>query len=399
MALVHDELVVGQQVGAVPETTPMVPLARDLAAAQRKLRLKPEAGERTLELDLRRPNQLARSHLLHRLDALDVPWGLEVEGRGSSGTFRETWHLRWEPELAVRLVERSAFGTTVEAAAAAYLVHQAGAADTLADLTRGVEQCLLADLPGALEALMGILSDRAAVHADVAQLMDALGPLARSRRYGDVRGTGLVLLDAVIDGVVVRVAAGLRPACAGLGGDEAAAMAGRLQATHSAVALLALPAHNDRWCGALSAVVEAAGVAGVVRGRACRLLLDAERLDPAAAEAMLSRALSPGTPSAEGAAFVEGFLAGSGTVLLHDRALLALVDDWLGGLSADAFVTCLPLLRRTFSTFEPSERRLIGELVARGGAAAPRVLVDDRIDEERASVALATIAELLGVDR
>ena len=396
MVLVHDELVVGQQIGSVPESTPMVPLARDLAAWQRKLRLRPEAGERVLELDLRRPNQLARSHLLHRLAVLDVPWGVEVSGRGSAGTFRETWRLRWEPELAVRLVERSAFGTTVEAAAAAHVVHLALGADTLADLTRAVEGCLLADLPGALDELMGIVAERASVHADVAQLMDALVPLARSRRYGDVRGTGLTMLDAVVEGIVVRVAAGLRPACTGLGAEEATAMAGRLQAMHSAVALLGAGRHTDTWCAALAGLVEASGVAGVVRGRACRLLLDAERLDASAAEARLSRALSPGTPAAEGAAFVEGFLAGSGTILLHDRALLGLVDAWLSGLSPDAFVTCLPLLRRTFSTFEPSERRLIGELVARGGSAVAAA-VDERLDEERASLALATVAELLGI--
>jgi hypothetical protein len=398
MALVHDELVVGQQVGSVPETTPMVPLARDLASWQRKLRLRPEAGDRALELDLRRPNQLARSRLLHRLDLLDVPWGIEVDGRGSAGTFRETWRLRWEPELAVRLVERSAFGTTVEAAAAAYVVHLARSADTLTELTRAVEGCLLADLPGALEELVGIVAERAAVHTDVAQLMDALSPLARSRRYGDVRSTGLVMLDAVVDGIVVRVAAGLRPACTGLGGEEAVAMAGRLQATHAAVALLGSPGHVDTWCGALAGLVEAGGIAGVVRGRACRLLLDAGRLDAATAEARLSRALSSGTPAAEGAAFVEGFLAGSGTVLLHDRALLGLVDDWLARLSGDAFVSCLPLLRRTFSTFEPSERRLIGELVSRGPSTAVGPSLDDALDEERAAAALVTMAELLGVE-
>ena len=106
MALVQDDLVVGTAVGSVPDDTPMVPLARDLASAQRRLRLKLE--DRTLELDLRRPTQLARSHLLHRLTLLEVPWGQLVEGRGAAGTFRETWRLRWEPELAVRLVERSA---------------------------------------------------------------------------------------------------------------------------------------------------------------------------------------------------------------------------------------------------------------------------------------------------
>ncbi len=74
---------VGTAVGSVPDDTPMVPLARDLASTQRRLRLKLE--DRTLELDLRRPTQLARSHLLHRLTLLEVPWGQLVEGRGAAG--------------------------------------------------------------------------------------------------------------------------------------------------------------------------------------------------------------------------------------------------------------------------------------------------------------------------
>ena len=91
----------------------MVPLARDLQDQQRRLRLRPEATARTLELDLRVPLGRGRSHLLHRLSALGVPWGRPADSRGSSGTFRETWTLRWEPELAIALVEASPFGTTV----------------------------------------------------------------------------------------------------------------------------------------------------------------------------------------------------------------------------------------------------------------------------------------------
>ena len=55
----------------------------------------------------------------------------------------------------MRLVERSAFGTTVEAAAAAYVVQAARAATSLAELTRAVEGCLLADLPDALRRADG----------------------------------------------------------------------------------------------------------------------------------------------------------------------------------------------------------------------------------------------------
>src|SRR5439155_420784 len=72
-------------------------------------------------------------------------------------------------------------------------------------------------------------------------------------------------------------------------------------------------------------------------------------------------ALSTAGDPAQAAAWVEGFLKGSGLVLLHDQALLGVVDNWLTGLPADTFTTLVPLLRRTFSTFTPPERRQIGE--------------------------------------
>ena len=78
----------------------------------------------------------------------------------------------------------------------------------------------------------------------------------------------------------------------------------------------------------------------------------------------MSRAAAP-----QAAAWIEGFLEGGGAVLLHDAALLAVLDAWLVGLPADRFVEVLPLVRRTLATFAAGERRMIGERV-RGGAAA-----------------------------
>ncbi|GDY54439.1 hypothetical protein SVIO_050620 [Streptomyces violaceusniger] len=105
IALVRDRLVVGDILGEVPESAPAVPLQRDLTRTQRSLRLKPEALERDLELDLRKETDAGRSRLLHRLRLLGVDWGTPAVSRGSTGTFRETWRLRWEPELAVRVAE------------------------------------------------------------------------------------------------------------------------------------------------------------------------------------------------------------------------------------------------------------------------------------------------------
>src|SRR6202040_3534216 len=70
-------------------------------------------------------------------------------------------------------------------------------------------------------------------------------------------------------------------------------------------------------------------------------------------------------PAAAAAGWAEGFLAGSGLLLLHDDKLLGLADGWLAGLSADAFAVVLPALRRTFGQFAPPERQAIGDKAAR----------------------------------
>ncbi len=84
--LIQRRLVVGERLGTVPAATPMVPLQQDLHDQQRRLRLRPEAAPREVDLDLRKPNDLARSHLLHRLALLGVAWGrTQRGGRGTSG--------------------------------------------------------------------------------------------------------------------------------------------------------------------------------------------------------------------------------------------------------------------------------------------------------------------------
>ena len=45
------------------------------------------------------------------------------------------------------------------------------------------------------------------------------------------------------------------------------------------------------------------------------------------------------------AAWIEGFLKGSGELLAHDEALFGILDGWLSGLPAETFPQLLPLLR------------------------------------------------------
>jgi hypothetical protein len=396
MTLIGSQLLVGDDIGSVPEHAPQVPLVRDLAAQQRAARLAPAADVRTLELDVRTAAGQRRSVLLHRLAALGVPWGTLQDGRGSSGTFRETWRLQWEPELTIRLIELSAHGTTVHSAAASRLLERAEEATALADLVTVLDAALLGDVPDVVQAVVAQLAERAVADTDTAALIDTLGPLARAMRYGDVRGTDAAALRVTFDGIVVRVVASIRGACHALDDDAAAAMIERLSAMQAALALCDHPTRHGDWPAELAAITERHDVHGLVQGRACRLLHDGGAWPHDRVGARMSRALSGGTDASAGAAFVEGFLAGSGTVLLHDRELLDIIDTWVAGLRAEAFITTVPLLRRTFGSFEPAERRQLGVLVAGNQTGAATGFGDD-IDADRAAAMMLTVRTMLGV--
>lgn len=403
LRLIDRTLVVGDELGQVPEATPMVPLAADLTRQQRTLRLKVSATATVVELDLRREAQLARSVLLHRLRLLDVDWGEPVETGRTTGTFKEAWQLEWRPELSVALIEASLYGNTVASAAEARVTEQAQEAADLATLSGLIEQCLLADLRQALRSVVASLADRTARQHDTRGLLAAIEPLARTCRYGDVRGVDVGEVAQLVAAVVVRASIGLRAACASLDDDGAAAMRAAIESAHRGVALLDDPALRTPWHSALAAVAADDRIHGDVGGRANRLLLDAGEIDPATAAARLSRHLSHAVAGPAAAAWLDGFLTGEALLLLHTEDLLLIVDEWLSSVSEETFEDLLPLVRRTFSRYQPAERRQIGAHLRRGGAPSGQPVrgsggeSDADLDLERAAPAVAAVARLLGL--
>jgi hypothetical protein len=327
-----------------------------------------------------------------------VGWGTPVDVEGT-GTFKEGWQLSWEPEFAVSLIEASAYGTTVVAAATAKSSERAAAASALAEVTELLSQCLLADLPEALPAVLRSLSDRVALDADVLHLMQALPALARTLRYGDVRGTDTSAVRTVTHGLVVRVCVGLGPAVTALDDDAAAQTMAAVGGVDAALALIADQPLRDEWLSTLEQQSARDDLHGTLAGRMTRVLLDAGRLDVAEVGRRMGVVLTVGVPAARSAAFVEGFLAGGGLLLVHDHRLLGLVDAWVDGIPADTFVEVLPLLRRAFSAFAGPERRAIGERVRHlsGGAGEP-VAGNDDVDAERGALVVPTLRLLLGRD-
>lgn len=395
LRLIERQLVVGETLGQVPGDTPGVPLVQDLARQQKRLRLKVQASAQDLTLDLRNETDLARSALFHRLNMLGIPWAQArpVSGRG---TFKEAWALAWAPEYSVRLVEAGRCGQTVEAAATTRAVERARTAGALGELTALLEAVRHADLDGAVGPALTALDARAAVSADVGELLGALGPLARLARYGDVRarGNGATQAGQLLRTLLTRASVGLPTAASGLADDAATSLRNEVQEADAAVRLLADGEATREWRAALRTLLERDDTAALLAGDATRRLRDAEILPAAEVQRRLGLALTPGLPPAAVTAWLDGFLGQSGGLLMHDPALLALLHAWLSGLEADAFQEVLPLLRRVFSRFEKAERRGIGEALRRGGGslrspAAP-------LDETRGLRVVPVVTRMLG---
>jgi uncharacterized protein DUF5682 len=397
LRLVHRRLVVGEALGRVPDAAPMVPLARDLDRLQRSLRLKPSASESTVVLDLRKEPQRDRSILLHRLRLLDIPWGAPADAGRTTGTFKEGWTLCWQPEFAVALIEAGLYGTTVLGATTALVAERAGEADQLAALGALVEQCFLADLPEALADVIDALAAQTARQQDVVALLETIEPLARTRRYGDVREADTSLVAEVLDTVIARASVDLRPGCASLDDDAAGRMRAAVDAAQRGISLV--EAESAVWREALLNVAADDVVHGLVSGRVNRILLDLGALANDDVARRLSRRLSVGTAPAAAAAWLDGFLEGDVVLLLHDAELLGIVDDWVATVDESTFEDLLPLLRRTFSRFEVAERRQLGTRLRNRDSAGPRSVVEDaELDWERAAPAVRRMAELLGLE-
>ena len=377
---VSRRLLIGAEVGRIPDNVPLAPLLEDLQREQKRVRLKPEALDRELAIDLRSESGLDRSTLLHRLTLLGVPWGKITDSGSSRGTFRERWTLRWEPEFAVRLVENLVYGPTIAQAAAGRIsaeFDKAGDLKALADL---VFSALTAHLPDAVERGIALIEKRAAQTSDCLELLAALPPLADTVRYGQARPTDADQLASLLTRILVQGALALPYAARALDQAAASAMRAAILNADGAVALAEF-AGDERaaWRSALRALIEDAQVSPLIAGTAARRLYEADELTPDDATVLLGRALSPGRAVADAAGFFEGFFEGGGERLIHDNSLREAVDRWMQGLDEQNFVEHLPLFRRAFSNLDRMQRRrLLDALFGRAGAGLPgRVLAPD----------------------
>lgn len=388
------EVLIGEALGSVPDGVPMVPLDADLRSTAKSLRMAFAAVPKTLSLDLRKPRDLAKSQLLRRLEILGITWGRR-QRVASSGTFKEVWELEWDPEMSVQVVEAAVFGTTVASAAGNALL---GATDSLPQVTRSVEKALTAGLSEVVPTLLGILDEQAAREMDIVRLLGSVPALARSQRYGDVRGTDASSLEAVTRAVLVRGCAGMPAAAANVDAQVARTLRTTIDEVQDVIGLLDEQAAT-LWNGALRSALATRSLPGLLAGRITRMLLDAGELDRDDAASRLSRALSQGTQAEEQAEWIEGFLAGDILLLSYDNTLLEVLNEWLARIGDQAFVDVLPALRRAFGQWPSPQKTDLARQIRDLGSPTPdgNGPVEESFDDVEA--VLDTVSMILGGTR
>ena len=388
MALVRQELEVGEALGSVPESVPTLPLQKDVETLIKKSGLIRSTAPQNKELDLRKPKHKATSLMLYRLQRIGVGWG-ECQGGGGTGSFKEIWSLKWDPGYAVQVVASSTLGNTLQAAATQALARDSQALEHLGDLAELVDHAILAELPTA--GLLQILDQRAAVAADIQALMSALPPLAKLLRYGSVRQAPTEQIRPVLERLFERVVVGLPGACVQVDAALAGALVEHLDDCHGALALMGRAEMQADWAELLLGLQDAEEVHPLIRGRAARKRLEGEALTSSGLSTLAKQALNQVVEPLDAAWWLEGLLRGSGLVLVHQKALWEVLDAWLSTLNEDTFIALLPMLRRSFSSFDAVTRRRMRTQLTQG----PKVQRVQRLNTERADQLLPVLQHIL----
>jgi hypothetical protein len=313
------------------------------------------------------------------------------------GTFKEQWRLQWDPGFSIEIIEKGNLGNTVEEAASTYVSRQATDAKDLKAVAALLEDAIPAELPRAVEALITKINNLAAASGDVIQLMEVIPNLVTVSRYGSVRKTDAEIVMNIAESMIVRICVSLPAACSAVDAEAAEHLLDLSFKLNEAINTLQHQHITNQWQQTLKVIAFNKNTTSIIAGYTTRLLADRKLLAADELVKVFYYAMSSSAIASEAAAWLEGFLKGSGTILLIDHELWMVVDNWVKQLREDVFDQVLPLLRRTFSGFSNSERRKLGEKVKFGSKPLQSTIKTEAdFDYERAKKGIPVIMRLMG---
>jgi len=368
------DVLAGDCIGQLAPQTPQPPLVANVQAELAALAI-PLPG--VLQLKLYRPEDRAKSRVLHRLLLLRIPGIVRRSGplHPLADEQQESWQLNVPLEQTAALIEAAVWGANLEDAARAQLEHRLSQ-------TQGRIHALTDALQQAAWAGLGQVSQRALhdLQAAIAQeprfeaLAPALGLLHTLLRHGQtLQMLDTPLLRAVLEAGFDRALWLLEPPAAIALSDIEAHLQGHIALRHIAADALAndnavLQGESARALAVWQRKAADSRAAPVSRGAALGAVLHFAGHSHRDSQAAL-HLLHNLAPADVGDALT-GLLALAREALATDSAFIVGMDQLVQALDNADFVQALPAMRQAFAWLPAQERGTLAEQIVRSHTAA-----------------------------
>jgi len=369
------EVDIGTRVGHATSKVGQLPIVADFHRQADELELREFLDKdvsHDVVLDTREVLDHRRAVFFARLRFLDVQLAEQRQGKQvSSGLaqaaiFKEVWRVRWSPSVEAKLVERAAFGESLEAASMVRLREDmASHGREAAQLARRVLDALDMDLPGMIQAVFAACG--AAIDEDPRfdSLANAMSHLLVLDRYSEVRGRTRDDVEELVQRAFAR-------ACFAVGhvasapAEEVGGIVDGLRKMAEPVLAGREPALDETLF--VDSVREASQAATVpyLRGVFDGLLVETRAVPPdALAQSIRAYAFAATEEMIRAGDYLAGVMAVSkASLLLGADPLIDALEELLKAAPADPFLTMAPRLRSAFESMQGPQLYQFCERVA-----------------------------------
>lgn len=362
---------IGTKIGYLPKGVVCTSVQEDFQRQLKELKLErylsPQVAE--LELDLRENLRvkseksafldLNRSFFLHRMRVLGIHFCKTLARSQDNATWAELWALQWNPEVEIEIVEASLKGDTILQAAQMELSTRLHQAENLNQAAEILSEAFLCGIPKVVDTAVLAVQNMAAECTAVMDIGNTLGILSSIMRFGNLRrletGSFIPLMEALF--LRFRLGLGNEAICDNSAADGMITAMEKVNAACLSHEFL----KEEQWITLLGELADRDDINMKISGFSAAILTERGKFTNEVLAELISRRLSKGTPSSDGAGWFEGLSLKNRRSLISRLSLWEKLFEYVSELDEEEFKPALVCLRRTFSVFSPSEKADIAE--------------------------------------
>jgi hypothetical protein len=358
---IWQETLIGAEVGTLPARTAQTPLQKEFYSEVQRLGLPLQDLPKTVQLRLTEPSDQVISVFLHRLRIAEIPYGIQQETMDAYrmlSAVREKWEVAWSPLTDARLIEQSAFGSTLAEVTAAQLKRMLDKASRVDQVTETLLNISLAQVDSLFPKALAQCEEMSAEDREFAALCRSALHLSTLLKYGTTRRLkDPDSLERLFEKLVLRAVWTLLPATA-VDAEGAEEVMGALRILYETQRDLPqdVRIHLVR---ALEKAVHKTDAHPMIRGYSASLLYLMEEADEERIGSLLEGAIASAEKPEAAVDWIRGLFRLNVSWFIRREELIEVIHRFVMSMDDARFIGLLPMLRSVFSELSPMDRRYL----------------------------------------